>query len=128
MATVTINIYYDANPPFTPRTQRLVNDIFDACFASLEKDSVVIVWILGAPPNPPGKGWATKTTLNYQLRSTLGAGLGADGATAGAPPTEATDAGSGATVVSGSADTSRTSVSGNGAATGRAPPCPARLR
>ncbi len=81
MATVTINIYYDSNPPFNPRTQGLVNDIFNSCFASLDRDRVVIVWIPGSPPDPPGMGWANSTTLNYRLRSTLGASLGADGQT-----------------------------------------------
>ncbi len=81
MATVTINIHYDSNPPFNARTQKLVNDIFDACFASLEKDTVVIVWIPGVSPKPPGKGWANSTTLNYDLKSTLGASSGCDGQT-----------------------------------------------
>jgi hypothetical protein len=84
MATVTINIYYDANPPFNPRVQGFVNAIFDSCFASLDRDKVVIVWILGPPPKPPGKGWSNSTTLNYELKSTLGPsvlGVAADGQT-----------------------------------------------
>lgn len=84
MATVTLNIYYDANPPFNPRVQGLVNAIFDSCFASLDNDKVVIVWIQGTPPKPPGKGWNGSSTLNYQLSSTLATsvfGVAADGQT-----------------------------------------------
>lgn len=75
MATVTLTINYDADPPITQKVRDNVEAIFKKCFDDLEKDKVAFVWKKGLQP----KEKLGKTDFNLATNGHVPRGNGETG-------------------------------------------------
>ncbi len=72
MATVSININYDNDPPITKNVRDNVEAIFKKCFDSLETDKVAFAWKKGLA----GKDKLGKTDFDVSTGGHIAAGNG----------------------------------------------------